>query len=254
MDALETFSQIVGFWPASFKPRETWRAVALEELGDWGPDERAGAVRALQTVMGRAKSVDIETLRKARNAAKVTKSNASGNGVGNADGNIVGNIEAAFLSKFGLLDTFKKQAIGDRVMISRLIRCVVHTPGWESILERQMGSAQDFKDWERIENLAHAAENAYTPTSHDKFRKACYPNSKEGWEAPKEPIKVVFTCLASKVQKAESAAGLRRISEIAAKHGGFSVGQTSNVSQIYHSPEYQRYLKDYTARTGLKPG
>jgi hypothetical protein len=57
-----------------------------------------------------------------------------------------------------------------------------------------------------------------------------------------------------RVDREADAAGLRSISAIAAKFGGFNPGDTGSMAAIYNSPEYQAYLKDYTARTGLAPG
>lgn len=57
-----------------------------------------------------------------------------------------------------------------------------------------------------------------------------------------------------RVDREADAEGLRTISAIAAKLGGFNPGDTGSMSAIYNSPEYQQYLKDYTARTGRQPG
>lgn len=238
MDALEAFTQIVGYWPSSFKPREMWRGVALEELETWTPDDRAGVVRSLQGVMGKSKTVDIETLRKARNKKSVTR------------GNITGNTEEAFLSRIGLLESYKSQLIEDRVMISRLIRCVMHNPGWEGVLEEQAGDAREFKDWERIENLIRAADKALTPTSDGMGRKCCYPNTRDGWEAPTGPMVVELPMPRSRTDKAADRAGMAKIFDIANKYGGFKL---IDCSRIFNSPEYQQYLRDYTDRTGLEP-
>ena len=244
MDALETFSQIIGFWPKSFQPREAWRAAVIEELGSWTAEERSGAVKTLQAIMGRAKTVDMETLRRARRASKV-----------NHRETVVGNSETEILMSLGLLDCYKRQPIGDRVMISRLIRCLTHTPGWEAIIAQHAGPSSNFADWERIENLSDAANKALTPNGNGKWRKACYPHDRDGWVAPTEMIEVVLP--PPPVPRAGGTAdldGLRTISAIAAKFGGFKAGEASNASAIYNSPEYQQYLKDYTARTGRKPG
>lgn len=56
-----------------------------------------------------------------------------------------------------------------------------------------------------------------------------------------------------RVDREADAAGLRAISAIAAKFGGFNPGDTGSMAAIYNSAEYQAYLKDYTARTGLDP-
>lgn len=244
MDALELFSQISGFWPKSFQPRETWRSAVLEELSVWSAEERAGAIKALQTIMGRSKTVDMETLRRARRAGKANHREV-----------IVGNSEAEILLSLGLVEVYKRQPVSDRVMISRLIRSLMHTPGWEAIIAQHAGSSRDFADWERIENLADAANKALTPTGNGKWRKVCYPADKDGWVAPTGQIEIVMPpAPVPRTDRAADIEGLKRISAIAAKFGGFRVGDTNNASAIYNSPEYQQYLKDYTARTGRKPG
>jgi hypothetical protein len=245
MDALEAFSQIVGFWPNSFKPRDTWKPVAMEELASWSSEERSAAVRSLQSVMGRNKTVDIETLRKARNRGAVTR--------GNASGNTGSNTESAFMDRLGLLDTLKSQHISDRIMISRLIKSVMRTPGWEAALEEQAGDPEHFKPWERIENLLRAAEKAMIETSPGRGRKICYPEEADGWTAPSQPVRVHLPRPRVRGDVAADRAGLARISQIAAKFGGFNPANTGSMAAIYHSPEYQAYLKDYTDRTGLEP-
>lgn len=244
MDALETFSQIIGFWPKSFQPREAWRTAVMEELSSWTAEERSGAVKTLQAIMGRAKTVDMETLRRARRASKV-----------NHRETVVGNSETEILMSLGLLDVYKRQSISDRVMISRLIRCLMHTPGWEALIAKHAGPSSSFADWERIENLVDAASRALTPTETGKWRKVCYPSERDGWVAPTGMIEVVMP--PPPVPRAGGSAdldGLRTISAIAAKFGGFNPGNTGSMSAIYNSPEYQQYLKDYTARTGRQPG
>lgn len=245
MDALESFAQIVGFWPNSFKPRETWKSVAIEELETWTPDDRAAVVRNLQSIMGRSKTVDIETLRRARNSRSVTR--------GNASGNRASNTEDAFLESIGLLEAMKSQQIGDKVMVTRLVKCVMRNPGWEAALSEQAGSPQHFKPWERIENLLRAADKAMIETSPGRGRKACYPHEPQGWEEPKEAVRVHLPRPRTRGDVAADRAGLERISMIAKQYGGFNVGSTSNVSDIFNSPEYQAYLQDYTDRTGLAP-
>lgn len=238
MDALEAFSQIVGFWPNSFKPREMWRDVALEELKSWTPDDRAGVVKSLQVLMGKSKTVDIETLRAAR-----TKSPARRSSLGN-------NTEEAFLARLGLTEDYKRQHICDRVMISRLIRCVMRNPGWEGVLEEQAGDARHFKSWERIENLLNAAEKATTQTKDGRVRKCCYPSDKDGWEAPTEPMIVHLPRPRKRHDIDADRAGMETIFKIANMYGGLKLG---NHGAIYRSPEYQQYLRDYTERTGLEP-
>lgn len=245
MDALEAFAQIVGFWPNSFKPREAWRPEVIQELEGWTPDDRANVVRALQAVMGRNKTVDIETLRKARNRAAVTR--------GNARGNTGSNTEADFMDRLGLSEALKGQHIGDKVMISRLIKSVMRNPGWEAALAQQAGSPEQFKPWERIENLLRAADKALVETSPGKFRKVCYPADANGWVEPTVAQVVHLPQPRTRVNAEEDRRGLQRISAIAAMYGGFKVGETANASAIYNSPEYQQYLKDYTERTGLAP-
>lgn len=242
MDALEAFTQIVGFWPSSFKPRETWRDVALEELQGWSAEERSGVVRALQAIMGKSKTVDIETLRRARSKRSMVRG-----------GSVADNTEAAFFDRLGLAETLKSQHISDRVMISRLIKTVMRTPGWEAALAEQAGSKEHFKPWERIENLLRAADKATIEIAPGKYRKACYPSDKDGWTAPTEAARVHFPQPRSRVNVEEDKAGLARISAIASMYGGFNPGNTSSMSAIYNSPEYQKYLKDYTDRTGLQP-
>ena len=244
MDALETFSHIVSLWPKSFEPREAWRVQVIEELSTWSAEERAVAIKSLQAIMGRSKTVDMETLRRARRAGKVNHREV-----------IVGNSEAEILMSLGLLEAYKRQHIGDRVMISRLIRCLMHTPGWEATVAQHAGSSRDFADWERLENLVTAANGALTPMGNGKWRKVCYPADKDGWVAPTSQIEVAMPPPpAPRADRAADIEGLKRISAIAAKYGGFRVGDTSNAGAIYNSPEYQQYLKDYTARTGRKPG
>lgn len=238
MDALEAFSQIVGFWPNSFKPREMWREVAVDELNTWTPDDRAGVVRSLQSLMGKSKTVDIETLRAARKKSPAKRSNLGS------------NTEAAFLNRLGLSEAYGRQHISDRVMISRLIRCVMHTPGWEGVLEEQAGIERDFQPWERVENLLRAAEGALTPVGENRGRKVCYPNDKDGWVAPSGPIHVVLPRPRKRNDIAADRIGMAKIFEIAGQHGGLKLG---NFGAIYNSPEYQAYLKDYTDRTGLEP-
>lgn len=246
MDALEAFAQIVGFWPNSFKPREAWKPEVIQELEGWTPTDRANVVRALQAVMGRNKTVDIETLRRARNRASVTA-------LRNGQGNTGSNTENDFMEKLGLLDTLKRQQIGDRVMITRLIKSVMRNPGWESVLAQQAGNPDHFAPWERIENLLRAADKALVETSPGKFRKVCYPASAEGWVEPTQAIVAHFPQPRVRANAEEDRRGLARISAIAALYGGFKVGDTSNAEAIYNSPEYQQYLKDYTERTGLAP-
>lgn len=244
MDALEVFTHIVNLWPKSFEPREAWRAQAIEELSTWTAEERATAIKSLQSIMGRAKTVDMETLRRARRAGRVNHREV-----------IVGNSETEILMSLGLVEAYKRQQIGDRVMISRLIRCLMHSPGWEATVARHAGSSRDFADWERLENLVNAANKALTPTGNGKWRKACYPADKDGWVAPTAMIEVVLPDPPTpRTDRAAEIEGLKRISAIAAKFGGFRVGDTNNASAIYNSEEYQQYLRDYTARTGRKPG
>lgn len=245
MDALEAFSQIVGFWPNSFKPRETWKPVAMEELGGWTPDDRAAVVRNLQSVMGRSKTVDIETLRRARNRSAVTR--------GNARGNTGSNTEAVFIERLGLTEALRSQHISDRIMITRLVKSVMRTPGWEAALEEQAGDPTHFKPWERVENLLRAAEKAMIETSPGKGRKVCYPSEPDGWVEPTDPVRVFLPRPRVRGDVAADRAGLARISQIAAKFGGFNPGSTGSMAAIYSSPEYQAYLKDYTDRTGLQP-
>ena len=57
----------------------------------------------------------------------------------------------------------------------------------------------------------------------------------------------------ARVNREADAEGLRTISGIAAKFGGFNPADAGSMAAIYNSPEYQAYLKDYTARTGLEP-
>lgn len=249
MDALEAFAQVVGFWPNSFKPREAWKPEVMQELESWTPDDRANVVRSLQSVMGRNKTVDIETLRKARNRSAVTRGNARGN----ARGNTGNNTEADFIDKLGLTETLKSQNIGDRVMITRLIKSVMRTPGWEAALAEQAGDPTQFKSWERIENLLRAADKAMIETSPGRGRRACYPADKDGWEEPKQAVRIHLPRPRTRGDVAADRAGLARISQIAAKFGGFNPGSTGSMAAIYNSPEYQAYLKDYTARTGLEP-
>lgn len=238
MDTLEAFSKLVGLWPKSFIPRETWRPLVLEELDSWTHDERAQVISHITASMSGARSIDLKTLKAAK--AKSVKPKAS----------VASGSEETILRDLGLSEIFKSQHPGDKVMISRLIRSVMHNPGWESVIAEQAGSASEFKDWERIENLLRAADKAMTPTSEGKGRKVCYPHEASGWEAPKGPMHVVMPMPRKRRDWNQDREGLKRISEIGAKHGGFQLG---NFTEISNSPEYRAYLEDYTARTGLQP-
>jgi hypothetical protein len=238
MDALEAFSKLVGLWPKSFQPRETWRPLVLEELESWPAAERADVINSMTSGMSGARSVDLKALKAARAKASKPKANL-GHGT-----------EDSFLADLGLLEIYKTQHIGDRIMISRLIRSMMLTPGWEARLAEQAGDAREFRDWERIENLIHVADKAMTPTKNGLGRKVCYPADKDGWSAPKEQIQIILPRPKRKTDRSEDREGLARISAIAAKFGGFQAGACA---QIFESAEYQKYLEDYTARTGQQP-
>lgn len=240
MDALEAFSKIAGLWPKSFQPREEWRPLVIGELETWTAQERADA---LNDLMGRAKTVDLKTLKAAKvRAGKAGKQNTSA------------NTEDIFLTSLGLGEAYKSQSAGDRVMISRLIRSLMVNPGWEAQLEAQAGDPKLFKPWERIENLLRCADKAMIVTGEGVGRKVCYPADHHGWEAPKAgPVSIYLPRPRHRADVEADRAGLRRISEIAGRFGGFITGQTGNVGAIYASAEYQQYLQDYTQRTGLKP-
>lgn len=239
MDANEVFAKILSLWSNSFKPQDNWRPLVIEELETWTPTERSNVVATLLGMMGKNKTVDLATLRSARGAG------------GSGRKTLAISNEEDFLSRLGILEAFQRQQVGDRVMISRLIRTMMFNPGWDALLEEQAGDPSVFKEWERVENLLRASDKAMTMTPDGRGRKTCYPASERGWEAPAGASEVVLPPAPSKSNRNDQIEGMNLITAVIAKVGGFRL---MNCSGIYNSADYKRYLLEYTDRTGLLPG
>lgn len=232
MDTVEAIATLVALWPNSFKPLDHWRPMLVEELerDEWTLELRRSAIDQLKTTHN-GKRITIETLRDARRAVPSTRVGKS---------NLVERerVTVGWLAMQGLTDAFRIADIGDKIMIERLVWCVVNRPGWETLLAHYAGSPQYWQGWERIENLVHAASKVEV-----NGRKACYPVRDELWQAPLGELH--FPPLPVKFSEAERIAGLKRISDIAEKHGGLKMG---NFTALTEDPEYREYLADYAQR------
>lgn len=232
MDTVEAIATLVALWPNSFKPLDHWRPMLVEELerDDWTGELRRAAIDQLKTTHN-GKRITIDILRDARRAAPAGRGPKS---------NLVERerVTRAWLATQDLVEAYERSGIESRIMVERLVWLVVNRPGWENILAHYAGSYKFWQHWERIENLVECASkvkvNGYP---------ACYPRRDELWQPPMGEL--VFPPPPVKFSEAERIAGLKRISDIAAKHGGLKVG---NFGALTEDPEYHDYLADYARR------
>lgn len=242
MDTVEAIATIMALWPKSFTPTDRWRPMLVDELEGWSHDERALVLGKLKASHN-GRKITMDTLKK-------LKGERSGSAP-TADGKINHKLVDGWLADVGLLDAFKRAHPSDRVMVSRLVYSVMQTMGWQDKLERCAGAASDFAEWERVENLAEAAERAWITTTNGRGRKLCYPHEAGGWTVPNHGGEIILRFIPHRIDREADRAGVAKILAIAEKHGGLKSG---NYGLIFHDPDYQQYSLDYTMRTGRKPG
>lgn len=234
MDTLEAVSTIVALWPTSFKGK--WRDDLADELEGWDGLERRRLIDGLKAAY-QGKRVTLENIR----SLKGSKSGSRGSGISERE-----RVTEDWLASDGLLEAFQARDYGDRLMIERLVWSLVNRPGWEGLLSRQAGPAKYWQPWERIEHLIFAA----TKATADGVA-LCYPKQRGGrgdhqpWKPPMGDFVLGLPPLPVWFSDDDRMGGLRRISAIADKFGGFKLG---SYGRIFNSPEYQAYLADYERR------
>jgi hypothetical protein len=241
MDTLEAVSTVLALWPKSFQPADKWRALLSAEIDSWDRADRSEIVDRLKRGHN-GKRISIETLRKMRGEREQVPDQIGGK--------INHTLVDGWLEDQGLLESYRRQQPGDRVMIARLIASMQQVSGWQAQLEAAAGAAGDFKDWERIENLVRAAEGAMVATRDGMGRKVCYATEAQGWTVPTGLKNCFVPAARSKVDRTADLAGYAQLRQIISRHGD----GIRAFAAVYHDPEYQTYLTDYQNRTGRTPG
>lgn len=241
MDTLEAVATVLALWPKSFQPADKWRALLSDEIDQWDRSDRSEIIDRLKRGHN-GKRISIETLRKMRGEREQVPEQQGGK--------INHKLVDGWLEDQGLLESYRRQQPGDRVMISRLIATMQQVVGWQLALEVAAGSPSTFRDWERIENLVRAAEGAMIPTRDGRGRKICYANEAQGWVVPTGITQVILPEVRSKVDREADLAGYAKLRRIIDRHGD----GIRAFAAVFHDPDYQQYLLDYQARTGRQPG
>lgn len=241
MDTLEAVATVLALWPKSFQPAENWRGMVAEEIDGWDRAERSEIINRLKRGYN-GKRITLETLRKMRGEREQLPEQVGGK--------INHKLVDGWLEDQGLLESFRRQHPGDRVMITRLIATMQQVVGWQAALEAAAGSPSEFRDWERVENLVRAAEGAMLPTRDGMGRKVCYANEAQGWSVPTGITQVILPEAKPKVDREADLAGYAQLRRIIDRYGE----GVRAFAAVYRDPEYQTYLSDYQARTGRTPG
>jgi hypothetical protein len=243
MDTLEAVATVLTLWPKSFQPADKWRALLAEEIDRWDREDRSEIIDRLKRGHN-GKRISIETLRRMRGEREQVPEQQGGK--------INHKLVEGWLEDQGLLDSYRRQQPGDRVMIARLIATMQQVIGWQAMLEEATGAASEYREWERVENLIRAAEGAMIPTRDGMGRKVCYANEAQGWVVPQNVGQVFLPARKTRVEREADLHGWATVRRIMERYGAGS--GVRDLAAVFHDPEYQQYLVDYQNRTGRTPG